>query len=594
MGDVDASDGYYYESMRKFTVSNSFYTALVRAWLGLSHAYRFHVAGNFRKADTLNHQALDTFSQMKFKNFLPITCFQTALTAFYLANPSQGYEYAQKGILIATKQGIYDNQYAWLLYARALNRFGFDLGGQALSDAEESLDLFKVYENSWGQALVNECKGMIYSQIGDWNRALDAYQTGLKNLLESDLRRAPGPGSLALGLAEVLLENDQLDQARRTLEEHLQNIRISRFDLFRYHLMQARIENEKNGPNGAMPHIETALTIARENGYEAWLKPLRPWLTPLLVECHHQNKKTEDIEQLFIRAGRDADTALCLLRSNTPGYLGHAADRLYKTLPHNVPASLNICCLGDFSVSVGDRRIHKKQWRSAKAILLFKYLAVKNQRGLIPKEALLELAWPDEDPAVTNPRFHVALNSLRKLFEPDLQRGVPSAYILQRNNCYCLEIGPKGWIDFLEFLKVVDQAIALEKSESDLALACNLKAVSLYRGPLLEENPYDAWLAEDRELLRTKYLQTLARIIRLYEKQLAWHQCIEFCEIYLIHDKFAEPYYRKLMLLNAKIGNLPRVTQTFQRCQANINKELDCPLSHSTLELYKKIMKSEA
>lgn len=594
MGDVGAADDYYYASLKKFAVSDTIHAPLVKAWLGLCHGYRFHVAGHFRKADTLNHQALDTFPKMKLENFLPITYFQTALTAYYLANPSQGYEYAQKGMRIATKQGIYDNQYAWLLYARALNGFGLDMGDQSILDAEESLDLFKVFENRWGQALVCECQGMIYSRKGDWGRALDAFQTGLKIMRESDLRRAPGPGPLALGLAEALLENDQLDLARRTLDEHFQNIRSSQFDLFRYHLLRARIENEKDGPDQAIPHIETALIIAKENGYEDWLKPQRLWLTPLLVACHRQNISAGFIEQLFIRADRDADTALCLLRNNDSGCLGRAADRLLKALPHKVPAPLSICCLGSFSVSIGDRPIPKQQWRSAKATLLFKYLAVKNERGMIPKEALLELAWPDEDPAVTNSRLHVALNSLRKLLEPDLKRGVPSAYIIQRNNSYCLEIGQKGRIDFLEFLKAVDQAMDLEKSEPDRALVCSLKAVSLYRGPLLEESPYDQWVAEDRELLQMKYLQTLAIIIRLYEQQEAWHRCIEFCEIYLTQDKFAEPFYRRLMLFYAETGDLPRVIGTFQRCQANINKELGCPLSHITIELHEKIMRAKS
>jgi hypothetical protein len=49
---------------------------------------------------------------MQLDIFLPITYFQTALTAFYLAEPAKGYGYAKKGLDIARNLGVFDNQYA--------------------------------------------------------------------------------------------------------------------------------------------------------------------------------------------------------------------------------------------------------------------------------------------------------------------------------------------------------------------------------------------------------------------------------------------------------------------------------------------------
>jgi DNA-binding SARP family transcriptional activator len=311
-----------------------------------------------------------------------------------------------------------------------------------------------------------------------------------------------------------------------------------------------------------------------------------------LVACHRRDKFRDLIERIFIDADREADIALFMLRNHGPADLRHAADCLLKAMPHKVPAPLAICCLGGFSVCVGEQLIPEQMWRSAKATLLFKYLVLHFDRGWIPKDRLLEIAWPGEDPAVTTPRLHVALNALRKLFEPDLKRGMPSAYILRNNEGYRLEIGEAGSIDFLEFVKTADEAIAIDAPESDTALALGLKALSLYRGSLLEENPYDEWLMEDRESLRMKYLRCLSEVIRLYEKQAAWHRCIELGETYLMHDEFAEPIYRKLMMLYAKVGNLPRVTQTFEKCKESINDGLDCPLSDTTMKLYDKIVNS--
>jgi len=589
MGDLDAADAYYHASMQNFTGSDIADSAFVRAWFILFRAYRYHVEGRFQKANILNQEALNTFREMKLETFLPIMYFQTALTAYYHAEHINGHDYAQKGIRIAARQGLHGYQYAWLLYARGLNRFGLGMHDQAFVDTEESFDLFTAYRNTWGQALVQELKGMIYRHRGNWEKALTALQTGLAIINTSELKKAPVSCALALGLAEVYLDSGQPDHARQALDGLPEDGLISRYDWFRYHLLRARLGNQTSDSAKATVHFEKAITIARDNGYENWLTPQHQWMTTLMVACHDQGKCSDTIRQLFIGADYEAITALHLLKSSHPGQLGRAAKQLLSTLPHNVPAPLDIRCLGRFSVCIGERLIPKQHWRNAKAALIFKYLTVNKARGWTPKETLLELAWPDEDPVVTTPRFHVALNSLRKLLEPDLKRGVPSAYILKQNDGYHLEIGQDGRIDFLEFIAVDNQAIAAEASTSDLALALSLKAISIYRGPLLEENPYGEWVTEARELLKMRYLEALARITRIYEKENAWHQSIQYCEMYLVHDPFSEAYYRKLMLLHFKAGNRPRMIQTFEKCRTKLNDILDCPVSNTTLELFEAL-----
>ncbi len=590
MGDVDASDRYYHNAVEAFSATDNVETAFIQNWLDLCHSFRFHVAGNFRKADTLNTRALDAFSHMKLDIFLPIANFQTALTAFYLADPSKGYACVQNGLRIAKKSGIFDFQYAWLLFGRALNGFGLGNSDQALQDAEEALDFFSLYNFAWGQASVYELKAILYRKQGKLSEALDAARTGLQIIAGLEIRVTQG--ALALEMAEILVAKRQYDPARQTLNGNCQDIRVSQFHLFRYHLLQARIDAEKKQSDQALSHVETALTIAKANAYDKWLELQRPWLTLLLVQCYHHNRRADYIEQLFTGAGRDADATLSLLKNKMPAHLKRATERLLSVLPHKVPAPLKIRCLGTFSVSIGDSEIPKQQWRSAKATLFFKYMVVRKEQGLIPKETLLELAWPDEDAEITNSRLHVALNALRKLLEPDLKRGVPSAYILRQNNGYRLEIGREGRIDILDFLQAVDEAAAIHETDPGLALNRYLKAASIYRGALFEEDPYEEWAMEDREILKTKYLQVLSKIIRLYAMTEAWHQCIEHAENYLVHDKYAEPVYRDLMQFYANSGNSSRVIQTFRKCRTRIVEELDCPLNHKTLNLYEKIIKN--
>lgn len=593
MGDVDVSDGYYHEAVEKFGATEKVDSAFILTWFGLCRGYRFHVTGNFHKADTLNTKALDLFSSMQFEIFLPITYFQAALTAFYLADASRGYEYAQKGLVIARKLGIFDNQYAWLLYALALNGMGSGRVEQALDDAQEALDLFQVYGNAWGQALAHECRGMILGKQGRWDEAFDAFHTGMQVVGKLDLRRPPGQGALALGMAEALMEKGQFSQAQNTLDAHRTDIHISQFHRFRCHQLQACIHVANHHMDGAVGHLDTTLGISKTNGYHDWILIQHPGILPLLVECHHRKKNRDYVEQLFMKADRKTDTALNLLKNNKKySHLRRTIEHLFSMMPHKVPAPLIIRCLGNFSVSIGDRPIPAKQWRSAKATLLFKYLVVKHEQGLIPKETLLEVVWPDEDAAVTSPRLHVALNTLRKLLEPDLVRGVPSAYIIRHNNGYRLEIGRHGRIDFIEFVKSVDAATAVYDTDPDLALDRLLIAAANYRGMLLKEDPYEEWMVNHRASLEQRFLQVLSNIIGLYEKQGAWHQCIAHAETYLRHDKYAEPVYRDLMRFHVKAGNPSGAIETFQKCRRRINDEMDLPLSEQTLNLYEKLIQN--
>lgn len=586
-GDLKSADHYHSKALGSLAAAETLETAVERTWLDFCHSFRFHVAGRFRKADALNTAALDFFGSRNMEIFLPIANFQAALTAFYLPEPNRGYAYAQKGLAMAKRLGVFDNQYAWLLYGRALNALGLGEIDEARQDAEQALDLFKTFSNAWGEASIYELRAMLFIREGQWAKALDAAQTGLQIIDGLDLHATRG--ALALEKAEACTEMGQYEKACQVLENHQKAIQGSRFLGFRYYLLKARIEANRKNQAAALAHMDAALSNARENGYAGWLRLQHPWLVSLLVECHRQRLHADFIERLFAHSDRDANTALDLIARKSEHGLRRAAERLMSTLPHKVPAPLIIRCLGVFSVSIGDRPLLKKQWKSAKATLLFKYLAVKHSQGLIPKETLLELAWPEADTRRTSSRLHVALNFLRKLLEPDLRRGVASAYIIHQNRGYRLEIGREGRIDLSEFRHAVMLAQSAQNENEGLALARYLAAESIYTGDLLEEDPYEEGFTEERETVRETYLQVLSNIVRLYAAAGQWDASITYAEKYLTHDRFAEPVYRLLMQSYANTGSLSRVAQTFQKCRTQVSEGLGCPLSRQTVDLYRKL-----
>jgi DNA-binding SARP family transcriptional activator len=251
---------------------------------------------------------------------------------------------------------------------------------------------------------------------------------------------------------------------------------------------------------------------------------------------------------------------------------------------------LDIHCLGPFKVFLGDHEIPDNAWRSANVRRLFQYLALKNQQGFIPKDVLLELLWPGEDPQKTNRRFHVTLTSLRKVLEPDLRRGEVSAYLLRQSDAYRLDCGQSGRIDFIDFLEQCQHAQPAVPVSDDDALAYLLSTAALYDGPLFQEEPFVDWFIEDREWIQTQYLALLSIIVRAYEKREAWEACIPWANRYLAIDRYAEPIYRVLMRCHCHLGDMARSISTFERCEKVITTDLNCPLNPRTTALYRNLI----
>ncbi|MFY9126116.1 MAG: hypothetical protein WAO32_04035, partial [Defluviitoga tunisiensis] len=81
---------------------------------------------------------------------------------------------------------------------------------------------------------------------------------------------------------------------------------------------------------------------------------------------------------------------------------------------------------------------------------------------------------------------------------------------------YCLFSMKDIYIDFEEFLKLYDEAF--KEKEINRRLFLLLKASSLYKGDLFDENVYDEWVRDQKEYFKRLYIDVLLEIGNLYEK----------------------------------------------------------------------------
>ncbi len=589
MGKMEEADCYY-ASLKKSLAGNAGQTGnkLFSAWLDLCYSNCLHHSGNFDKAHALNVQNLKIFNQLGMEKFLPLANFQAALTSFYRTSPEQGYRYAQDGLSAAIRAGITDHQYAWLLYARALNSPDTNEAESAISTAYEALDIFSNQKNAWGQACTLDLLGMIHRRTSELAEAEAIIRKGL--VVTEGLGLMVTEGALALRLAEVLIVKEDLGDARIILDQYRREIDVSKFHKFISFVLQSRILYELGEDEQTLQAVRSCLQLARANNYLAWIARELSWMTPILIRCHAEGIMRRYIEAIFAGLDEKKRDVLFSLRKSKDTRIRCAADGLIAALPKNPTPSLEIYCLGQFKVLVEGISIPPEQWRNSAAQKIFKYMALRHNHGFISKEVLLELVWPGEDPEKTMGRLHVALNALRKMLEPWLKRGDGSAYILRHRDSYHLKIGETGSVDVQQFHKMLALAENSEKQGKNESLAGYLKVEALYGGPLFAEDPYEEWFMTEREMLQEKYLALLRKIIDLYEKEGAWKECTGYAEKYLVIDPYAEPVYCALMRFHFQCRQTAHIMKTFKRCKALIQDDLGCPISNGTIALYNSLI----
>ncbi len=587
LGRMEDADAYYEAAGELTEGGGEKDSVFVSAWLNLCYSNRFQHSGDFIQARLLNRKTLQAFQRLGLGVFLPLANFQASLTSYYLCRAQKGLNYAKTGLESAREHGIYDHQYAWLLYAKALNLLAKEAYNHALMNAREALWIFRNHDNLWGQASVWDLRAMIYQKTKSPKEADSSCRKGLG--IVKNLGLVGTETSLALTLAQSLVDRGELEEARSILDEYEAMIQISSYHGFRSLLLYSVIQAGVGDKSGALESMAHCLDVARTHHFDPWLWKDFERTNSIIAECYARGLQSEFIEASLKSSQLEDLGRLRALPKSKGARLNSKIRSLIELIPENGPAPLEIQCLGPFRVKIGNREIPAGHWRNAKAAKIFKYLSLHGDGGFIPKDVLLELAWPHDDTRLTNNRFHVALNFLRKLLEPQLERGIPSAYIKRQNEGYRLEIGRSGSIDCLEFLNMMETGKQEEKQNARRALEIYMKAASLYGGPLLEEDLYEEWLANDRERISRSYLFVLSNIMRLQEEIKDWEQCVHYAEKYLAVDKYEESVYASLMRFHALLGHPLEVARTFERCTGALTDDLGLRLQKTTAALYRKL-----
>ena len=249
----------------------------------------------------------------------------------------------------------------------------------------------------------------------------------------------------------------------------------------------------------------------------------------------------------------------------------------------SAPSTLRICLLGPFAIAVDGAQVEECAWQRPQPKLLVQLLSLHPHHQL-HREEIMDLLWPEHDPATAAQNLSKAIYMARRALEPSLAKGAKSNFIFTPNKQVLLRAPDYLWIDADEFESQTRDGIR----END-APACE-KALALYGGNLLADNPYVDWATPRREHLRLLHRKLLTKLAQLYEEQGEYQRGIKHLQGLVKDDPLDERAHRQLMRLLALAGSKFLALEQYKQCKGILRQELGAAPEPKTIELGSQIL----
>ena len=252
---------------------------------------------------------------------------------------------------------------------------------------------------------------------------------------------------------------------------------------------------------------------------------------------------------------------------------------------------LHVNVLGGFAVRCGDRSISLGSSKKGRAI--FRYLVTRPER-CAPKDVLLDLFWPGEQPEKAGHKLHIAVSSLRGALNEGLRDLVGEECILFGEGRYCINPTIRLRVDADEFTaRCRAGERLLREGRVEEAMGEYEAAMTLYRGDFLPQDIYADWSLAPRARLEEMYLSLLGRLADFYMERGRFLDAIACARQILSRDNFREDAYRLLMRCYSRMGQRNRALREFRACEEVLRRELGVSPMQETRLLYERILRED-
>jgi DNA-binding SARP family transcriptional activator len=243
--------------------------------------------------------------------------------------------------------------------------------------------------------------------------------------------------------------------------------------------------------------------------------------------------------------------------------------------------------LGRFQVRLDEVAV--RDWPSGRGRSLFKYL-VTHRDPWPRREQLMDAFWPEATPAAARNSLNVAVHGLRRAFRAAAEVPV----VVLEDGTYRLGPQLRLWLDTDEFERHVAGGRRLEAAgDPDGAAAEYERALALYQGDFLADDPYEDWPVMTREHLLLAYLDVLDRLGGLYLAHGQHGACVALGRLLVQRDPCHEGGHRRLMRCFARQGQPHLALRQYQACADALDRELGVDPDPATVALATQIRRHQ-
>ena len=254
-----------------------------------------------------------------------------------------------------------------------------------------------------------------------------------------------------------------------------------------------------------------------------------------------------------------------------------------KTQNERLPA-LSITCFGQFIVRRGGDLLELCRSRSGQTIL--RYLIAQPDYHATT-DTLMEMLWPDEEPAIARRRVQVAISSLRSSLNQGCDCDPGGGYILFRNQLYQINPSVTLQTNVDKFLTLYQAGQSANQSEM---IASYEQACRLYRGPFLMEDLYEDWSMRRREQLSQAYLTMCSVLSTHFLEADHYEYAAHWAKAILDENRCDEEAHRQLIRAYAAQGRRSDALRQYHICEQILMEDLNVATMPETLQIYQDIL----
>ncbi len=184
------------------------------------------------------------------------------------------------------------------------------------------------------------------------------------------------------------------------------------------------------------------------------------------------------------------------------------------------------------------------------------------------RDVLIELLWPEVEPAAGRARLSVALSSLRHQMEPP---GTPTGAVIQADR-FSVRLNPDTVTTDVAAFQATLKRAAQAQSTTERLQALSA-AANLYLGPLLP-GFYEDWITGEQERLAGLYFEAINNLIAHLEEAGDLGGALEYARQAIRQDPVREEMHQSLMRLLAAAGQPGAALRQYKEIERLLDEQV--------------------